>query len=153
MINLIKSVWKKLKSLLTIKPKCISTNTTKELRKLNHSCALTALSRVMPSLSYDEISNAFYNCCVEWPRAGVKHNEFNIVLRYLKKFDNFTYFDNSQKHLTLAYYLKKNGIYILLIPGHYTVLCDGKIDDSYGYGNNLSKNTKVYCSWLMSSGK
>lgn len=156
MLNFIEFAWKKLKSLLTTSDiaasQCASTNTTQELRKLKNSCALTALSRVMPNLSFDEISDAFYNCCDQWPSTGVKHSEFNVILRYLDIFDKFKYLDNSQNHTKFSHYLKKKGVYILLIPGHFTVLCDGKVYDSYGYGN-LSKSTKVYCSWLLSTGK
>ena len=42
-------------------------------------------------------------------------------------------------------------MYILLIPGHFTVLCNGKIYDSYGYGN-LPTDTKIYCAWFLSAG-
>lgn len=157
MIDFIKLIWKKFKSLLitegTTNLQCISTNTTQKLRILSNSCALTALSRAMPHLFYDEISDAFYNCCDQWPGAGVRHNEFNVVLRYLNIFDKFIYHDNSQKHLNFDHYLKNKGTYILLIPGHFTVLCNGKIYDSYGYNNNLPRNTKVYCSWMLSTGK
>jgi hypothetical protein len=156
MLNFIKLVWRKFKSLLTtsdiVTSQCESTNTTAELRKLGNSCALTALSRVDPKLSYNDISNAFYNCCDKWPSSGVKHNELNVVLRYLNIFDNFSYIDNSQSNLRLSDYSRKKEVYILLILGHYTVLCNGKIYDSYGYGN-LSKSTKVYCSWMLTTGK
>ncbi|AYQ57044.1 hypothetical protein MS2017_1356 [Bathymodiolus thermophilus thioautotrophic gill symbiont] len=148
--------WQKFKLLLDFSNKkdlsCLSTDATVELRKLGNSCALTALSRVKPKLSYDDISDAFYNCCDQWPSSGVKHNEFNVALRYLNIFDNFIYADNSQSNLRFSDYSRKKGVYILLIPGHYTVLYNGKIYDSYGYGN-LSKSTKVYCSWLLSTGK
>lgn len=154
LLNSLNSFWKKFKLLFNFNRKenlhCLSTNTTTELRKLGNSCALTALSRVMPELSYDNISDAFYNCCDEWPKSGVKHKEFNIVLRYLNIFDNFSYVDNSDNNSRFSNYVKKRGVYILLIPGHYTVLCNGKIYDSYGY-KNLSKSTKVYCSWLLST--
>lgn len=149
MINLIKSVWGKLKSLLTIKPQCISTNTTKELRKLNNSCALTALSRVMPNLSYDEISDAFYNCCENWPAAGVTNKEFNIILRYLKIINRFKYSDSND--LTIGRFYKRNVKHtIVLIHGHFTVLHQRNIYDSYGY-SHLSNNTKVYASWSLIS--
>lgn len=155
MKNFIKFIWNKFKSFLFARNtsvsdlRCMSTDTTQQLIRLKNSCALTALSRVMPALSYDDISEAFYNCCDQWPNSGVKHNEFNVALRHLKKIDNFTYVDNSQKKLRFSDYLKKKGVYILLIPGHFTVLCNGEIYDSHGYGNNLSKNTKVYCSWFF----
>jgi len=154
MINFIKTIWKKLKLFFKNKEvflQCTLTDTTLELNKLGNSCALTALSRVMPKLSYDEISDAFYNCCDKWPNSGVKHKEFNIVLRYLNIFDKFTYTDHSGENLRFSQYLKKKGMYILLIPGHFTVLCNGKIYDSYGYGN-LSKDTKIYCAWFLSAG-
>ncbi len=156
--NVIILAWYKIKSkLITIfrnNSHCLSTDTTEQLKKLPHSCALTALSQVMPHLSYDKISEAFYNCCDKWPRAGVRHKEFNIVLRYLHIFDNFIYTDHSKNNITISHFLEKKEVHILLIHGHYTVLYRGKIYDSHRYDNMSGiTNIKVYCSWLYYMGK
>lgn len=145
-MNLIRTTWNNLKSLFLSSKKCENTDTSKKLHKLSNSCALVALARVCPSLSYEQISDAFYNCCKQWPQAGVTHKEFNIILRYLNIFDKFLY---SEEKLPFHCYINnKNSIYILLIPGHFTVFHNNKIYDNYGY-SNLPKNTIVYCSWYL----
>lgn len=140
------SIWKAIKSFLFLSNSCKDTETTKGLRKLGNSCALTALSRVLPQLTYSEIEEAFYNCCDKWPSAGVTHKEFNIVLRHLGVFDKFTY--KEVNYLYFNYFTDKRQTNILLIPGHYTVCQNGKIYDSYGY-KNLPTNTKIYCYWSL----
>lgn len=126
---------------------CIDTDISNSLSQLDHSCALVALSRVLPNLSYDKIEEAFYNCCDKWPNHGVSHKEFNIVLHYLHTFDSFIY--KEHKHRTFDNFENSKHPTILLIPGHYTVYYKGNIYDSHGY-SLLNKQTKIYCSWILS---
>ena len=147
-IHSISKKWGWLKSLL-FDQRCKSTHTTERLKTLSHSCALTALSRVMPDRSYDEISNAFYNCCDKWPNGGVTNKEFNIVLNYLGIAERFKY-DDSDNFTIGTFYEHNAKCTVLLIHGHFTVVHKQKIFDSHGC-DSLRYNTKVYASWALIS--
>lgn len=144
-MNLLSTFFSKIKLLFSDK-KCLSTKTSNKLSKLDHSCALVALSRVFPHLTYNLIEEAFYNCCEEWPNQGVTHKEFNIVLNYLNISDSFIYKECTSN--IFSDFIKNKNPIILLIPGHYTVCYKGRIYDSYGY-SSLNKQTKIYCYWLL----
>lgn len=148
LVKYIRKVWQWLLSHFIsstdVEPK--TTQTALKLRKLNHSCALVALSKVMPELSYNEIEEAFFNCCDVWPRGGVTNKEFNVVLRYLDVFKQFQYLDDDKKIQSMI--KNNNHKIILLIPGHFTVLHKNRIYDGYGYEGNIIKDTEVYCAWV-----
>jgi len=110
-----------------------------------HDCGPRALRIVMPSLPYEKMTEAFYNCCEKWPNAGVTNKEFNIVLRYLNIFNRFEYDDADGKCLG-DLISKQNNTYVALIHGHFTVVKNGKIVDSIFY-QSLKDDTKIYCSW------
>lgn len=111
-----------------------------------HDCGLRALCRVMPELPLEKITHAFDNSCDKWPFDGITNKEFNIALRFLGVFELFKYSDTEGKKL--IEFLNEDGVYILLIYGHFTVVMDGKIKDS-SYYQNMSGSEKVFCSWKL----
>ena len=110
----------------------------------NHTCAPVALHIMVPTTPESKLLDAFYHCCEEWPNAGVKNKEFNIVIKYL----DIHCLEYIGKETTIHYLLKqKKEKFIALIYGHYLVVSHGKIIDSYN--SFFNKNTKVYCYWVL----
>lgn len=121
------------------------------LLREGHSCGPVALARVMPDLSDGQIIKAFNLCCEEWPYGGVSNKEFNITLRHLKIFDRFEY-DDRDGMTAGDFTARKRDTFIILIYGHYTVVENGEIRDSYSDYCAYSDNEDVYCSWRSISG-
>ena len=117
-----------------------------EIIESGHNCALIALHLALPKIPESKILEAFYNCCDKWPRGGVTFKEFNIVLRYLKIFEKFKYYDGQSK--ALDFYDSQN-LTILLIPRHFTVICKNQIYDLTC--EQLPLSTNVYRSWMLMS--
>ncbi len=128
------------------KKNLLLTKNIPEILSSSHNCALVALHFVLSDISEKKILEAFYNCCDKWPRGGVTHKEFNIVLRYLNIYEKFQYHDSNAK---ISNFQNINSPIILLIPGHFTTIYKNQIYDLSCY--NLPPETHVYRAWELLS--
>ena len=122
------------------------TKPQEEIKKLlneDHSCALVAFAQAFPHFQASQIVVAFGQCCEKWPNDGVENVDFNIVARHLDVFNKLKYDDTSGRKI--ADFRHRRKTYIILIYGHYTVMCNGKIIDYYN--NRISNDNEVYASW------
>lgn len=117
-----------------------------------HDCAPSALTRVVPALSFQSIRKAFSLCCGRWPNAGVTNKEFNIVLRYLELFERFEYTE-PQDALLNDYLVDKNTTHILLLWGHFTVTKNGQVIEPVKqlFFRYPPDEIKVICAWRLLS--
>ena len=110
-----------------------------------HDCALAALSKALPELPRERLAEAFLFCSQRWPHGGVRHEEFNVALRYLGLFDRFRYRDDDGQ--TTASLRERGGTHIALVHRHYTVVASGAGPNRPRHAGG--RGERVYCSWEL----
>ena len=100
----------------------------------------------MPEIPYENLRQSFSYCCENWPYGGVTNKEFNITLRNLKVFERFEYCDSDGMKVR-DFLAQKDGVFILLVHGHFTVVDRGTLRDSHIYMH--ARQGTVYCSWRL----
>ena len=120
-----------------------------------HDCSVRSLLLVMPELDYEEVRNAFRNCCQWYPYGAVTNNEFNMALRTLGIFNKFEYVilddeDSSDDKTAWDFIEDKDNTYIILFYGHFTVVNDGRIEDFFPVDlTNAMSEKKVHRYWRL----
>lgn len=127
----------------------VRTNFSLALEELGqeHDCGLRALSTVLPELAINDIVAAFMHSCEWWPHRGVTNKEYNIALSYLNVKDKFEYV--VPEGLTISDLQRDNlETYIVLLYGHYTVVCSGCVVDRF-IQSDIFSSSEVVCYWRL----
>ena len=110
-----------------------------------HDCGPSALCRVLPSLKYKPVYEAFLLSAYLWPLRGIHNTEMNKAIKKLKLEERFEYHEHIDGKPIGSFIDNSEGTFIILIKHHYSVVSNRKIIDEF----SLSRDTKVYYSWKL----